>query len=211
MGGSCVSPRERGTLRNPCPTSAAGHPEPQPVHGRHGPEQQEAPHRVHEPQRELHAQQPRPGQGGWNSECPPCPAVPGPIPDSRLGPATAVQGVRRPGCDPEILWPPLQPFDAPPSLLRALIQPGLSAACQPPSTFLGEHLLSCRSLGVGLLCGRLFPCLEFLGAPTVCQDLGLGVSICCVSGSGMLMGPTVCPDLGRRVSCVLGPGRCVDM
>ena len=117
MGGSCVSPRERGTLENPCPTSAAGHPEPQPVHGRHGPEQQEAPHRVHEPQRELHAQQPRPGQGGWNSECPPSPAVPGPILDSRLGPATAVQGVRRPDCDPEILWPPLQPFDAPPSLL----------------------------------------------------------------------------------------------
>ena len=103
------------------------------------------------------------------------------------------------------------PLTHPPLSSGPLIQPGLSAACQPPSTFLGEHLLSCRSLGVGLLCGRLFPCLEFLGAPTVCQDLGLGVSICCVSGSGMLMGPTVCPDLGRRVSCVLGPGRCVDM
>lgn len=55
-----------------------------------------------------------------------------------------------------------------------------------------------------LLCVRLW-------ARTVCQDLGLCVSICCVSGSEMLMGPTVCPDLGCRVSCVLGPGCCVDM
>lgn len=183
MGGFCVSPREQGALRNPCPTSTAGHPEPQPVHGCHGPEQQEAPHRVHEPQWELRAQQPRPGQGGWNSECPPSPAVPGPTPDSRLGPATAVQGVRRPGCDPEILRPPLQPFGAPPPpSSRPLIQPGLSAACQPPRTFLGEHLLSCRSLGVGLLCGHLFPRLEFLGAPTVCQAVGTHR----VSGPGSL-------------------------
>ena len=114
-------PQGRGALRTPCPTFAAGHPEPQPVHGRHGAEQQEAPHRVHQPQRELHAQQPRPGQGSWNSECPPLPA-PGPTPDSRLGLATAVQGVRRPGCDPETLQPPLQPLDAP--------RPPPGAGCQ---------------------------------------------------------------------------------
>lgn len=67
--------------------------------------------------------------------------------------------------------------------------------------------------------GHLWPSLEFLGTPTVCQavgahcvlDLGLCVSICCVSGSEMLLGTTVCPDLGCRARCVWGPGCCVDL
>ena len=80
----------------------------------------------------------------------PNPPVPGPIPDSRLGLTSAVQGVRRLGCDPETLQPPLQPLGAPlPPSSGPLIQPRLSAACQP--TILREHLLSCRTLGVGLL------------------------------------------------------------
>ena len=130
-------PQGRGALRTPCPSFAAGHPEPQPVHGRHGAEQQEAPHRVHQPQRELHAQQPRPGQGSWNSECPPLPA-PGPTPDSRLGLATAVQGVRRPGCDPETLQPPLQPLDAPRPPPGPLFSPDFLQHVSPLSRSLGN-------------------------------------------------------------------------
>lgn len=70
IGGSWGSPRGQGFM-NPQTPFTASYPEPQPVHGCHGAEQQEAQYCVYQPQRELRAQQPRPGQGSWNSECPP--------------------------------------------------------------------------------------------------------------------------------------------
>lgn len=69
---------------------------------------------------------------------PPNPAVPGPTPDSRLGLATAVQGVRLPGCDPETLQPPLQPLDAPRPPPGPLFSPDFLQCVSPLSCSLGN-------------------------------------------------------------------------
>ena len=146
---------------------------------------------------------------------PRCPAVRGLILGSRLGLATALHGVRYPGCDTGMLraCSPLPSSSARPTSWP-LIQLCLfwGSFCV---TFLIKHLLSVICWGLGCCMDTSCQALSFwehllyvrLWARTVCQDLDFCVSICCMPGSEMLVGTAVCLDLGCCVStyCVLGP------